>query len=43
MLVTKPHPLLKISEILLNLEGFMFATPLDHKKEYYDIPLTEET
>ena len=36
----KPYPLPKISELMLLLEGFMFATSLDLNMGYYHITLT---
>ena len=38
-LVRKPHPLPKPSEMLLELEGFKWATALDLSMGYYHIPL----
>ncbi|MGL5934057.1 MAG: reverse transcriptase family protein, partial [Cetobacterium sp.] len=38
----KPFPLPKISEILLKLQGFKYATALDLSMGYYHIPLDEE-
>ena len=31
----KPYPMPKVSKILLNLEGFKYATPLDLNMVYY--------
>jgi hypothetical protein len=38
-LVRKPFPILKISTVLQELEGFTFATALDLNKGYYTIRL----
>ena len=38
----KPYPMPKISEMLLKLEGFQYATSLDLKMGYYCIRLSEE-
>ena len=37
----KPYPMPNINEMLLKLEGFQYATPLDLNMEYYYIQLTE--
>ena len=39
----KPFPLPKISELLLKLQGFRYATALDLSMGYYHIPLDEES
>ena len=41
-LIHKPYPMPKICEILLNLEGFLYATSLDLNMGYYNIPLSEQ-
>ena len=38
----KPYPMPKIREILLNLEGFQYATSLDLNMGYYHIRLREQ-
>ena len=38
----KPHPIPKISEMLLNFEGFQYATSLDLNMGYYHIRLIKE-
>ena len=42
-LKSKLYPILKISEILLKLEGFRYATSLDLNMGYYHIRLRTET
>jgi hypothetical protein len=39
----KPFPLPKISDLLLKLEGFQYATAIDLSMGYYHIPLDEES
>ena len=39
----KPYPIPKIQDLLLNLEGFQWATSLDLNMEYYHIQLTPNT
>ena len=36
----KPHPMTKINEMLLKLEGFQYSTPLDLNMGYYHIRLS---
>ena len=43
VLVRKPFPLPKISDLLLKLHGFKYATALDLSMGYYHIPLDEES
>ena len=38
----KPYPMPKICEMLLNLEGFQYATSLDLNMGYYHIQLREQ-
>ena len=38
----KPHPMPKINEILLELEGFEYAMSIDLKMEYYHIQLSKD-
>ena len=38
----KPHPMPKIPDMLLNLEGFQYATSLDLNMGYYHILLSEQ-
>ena len=38
----QPYPMPKIRDILLNLEGFQYATPLDLNMGYYHILLIEQ-
>ena len=42
MLKRKHFPLPKISELLLNLSGFTYATAIDLSMGYYHIPLDKE-
>ena len=39
----KPYPIPKLQDLLLNLEGFTFATLLDLNMGYYHIKLTPST
>jgi len=43
VLKRKPFPLPKISDLLLKLEGFRYATAIDLSMGYYHIPLDEES
>ena len=43
VLKRKPFPLPKISDLLLKLEGFQYATAIDLSMGYYHIPLDEES
>ena len=40
-ILRKPFPIPKIQELLLNLEGFQYATSLDLNMGYYHIELTQ--
>ncbi len=42
-IVRKPFPLPKISDILLKLSGFKYATAIDLSMGYYHIPIDEES
>ena len=39
----KPYPIPKIQDLLLKLEGFQYATPLDLNMGYYHIELLPES
>ena len=38
----KPYPIKKINEMLLNIEGVQYATPLDLNMGYYHIRLIQQ-
>ena len=43
MLICKPHPLPKISDLLQKLTGFLWASTLDLSMGYYHVPINKSS